>query len=237
MGTIAYIRQVYLDAGHYQLVKAEYERAAVGKKRPAYDRALEGVLDAHQVLLPAVRAVEIDRMIRFAQELKLNAVLYGAHEAFRSADFIKQSGLPVLVNTSWPERRREADPDMEEPLRVLEVREQASSSPAVLAKAGVRFASYAANDTTPRDFMKNVKKAIDAGVTTGQAVRALTLSVAEIYNVADRLGSIEPGKIANLVVTKGDLFQDSTKVQFVMIDGRRYEPVPEAPQQEGEPAQ
>ena len=55
----------------------------------------------------------------------------------------------------------------------------------------------------------------------------MTLSVAEIYGVADRLGSIERGKIANLVVTKGDLFQDRTEVKYVFVDGVKFEPVEE----------
>ncbi len=60
-------------------------------------------------------------------------------------------------------------------------------------------------------------------------MRALTLSVAEIYGVADRIGSIEKGKIANLVVTRGDIFDDRTKVEMVFIDGKRFTPLPEPP--------
>jgi imidazolonepropionase-like amidohydrolase len=60
-------------------------------------------------------------------------------------------------------------------------------------------------------------------------LRALTLSPAEIYGVADRLGSIEKGKIANLVITKGELFDDQTRVQFIFVDGRKYTPVAETP--------
>jgi hypothetical protein len=59
------------------------------------------------------------------------------------------------------------------------------------------------------------------------------LSAAEIYGVADRLGSIEKGKIANLIVTDGELFQEKTRVKYVFIDGRKYEPLPEAPPEEG----
>ena len=55
----------------------------------------------------------------------------------------------------------------------------------------------------------------------------MTLSAAEIYGVQSRLGSIEKGKIANLIITKGDLFQDSTRVQFVLIDGVKFDPAPE----------
>lgn len=229
MGVIAYIRQVWIDAAYYEMVKADYDKNPAGKKRPAYDRALEGVLEAHQhVLLPANRAAEMDRMIGFSRELKMRPVFYGGHEAYKAAEMMKQAGVPLLVNTTWPERSKEADPEVEESLQVLDLREKAPSSPAALARAGVPFAFYAADATLPKDFIKNVRKAIEAGLKPEEAVRALTLSPAQIFGVADRLGSIDKGKIANLVVTKGDLFQEATKVQFVMIDGRKYEPAPEA---------
>ena len=64
---------------------------------------------------------------------------------------------------------------------------------------------------TPREVMRAVKKSIDAGLKPEDALRALTLSPAQIWGVADRLGSIEKGKIGNLVVTHGDLFQDRRK--------------------------
>ncbi|MDX2151459.1 MAG: amidohydrolase family protein [Bryobacteraceae bacterium] len=229
MGVIAYIRQVYLDLEHYEMVKADYAKSPLGKKRPVYDRALEGVAAAPRVLMPAVNAVQIDRMLRLAADLKVKPVLYGVHEAYKTAELIRKSGAPVLVNVSWPERERDADPDVEETLDVLELRENAPASPAALAKAGVKFAFYANDNAQPRDFLRNVKKAIEAGLPFDQAVRALTLSPAEIYGVSDRLGSIEKGKIANLVVTKGDLFQDATRVEFVLIDGQRFEPAPELP--------
>jgi imidazolonepropionase-like amidohydrolase len=73
-----------------------------------------------------------------------------------------------------------------------------------------------------------VKKAIDAGLSREDAVRALTLSPAEIYGVADRIGSIEKGKIGNLVVTRGDLFDDRTKVEMIFVDGKKYVPAPAA---------
>jgi imidazolonepropionase-like amidohydrolase len=74
---------------------------------------------------------------------------------------------------------------------------------------------------------KAVKKAMDAGLSRQDAVRALTLAPAQIYGVEDRIGSIEKGKIANLVLTRGELFEDATKVEMVFIDGKRYLPVPE----------
>lgn len=233
MGVMAYIRQIYLDAEHYRMAKEFYARNPAGGPRPAYDRALEGVLEAPRVLLPASRAVEIDRMVRFARELKLNAVLYGAHEAHRVVSLLKDTGTPVLVSLRWPERERDSDPERVDSLRVLEFREMAPSTPAALAKSGVRFAFYTEGITSAREFVRAVRRALDAGLTPEAALRAFTLSAAEIYGVDERLGSIEKGKIANLIVADGELFQEKTRVKYVFVDGIKYEPLPEAPPEEG----
>src|SRR5260370_518705 len=111
MGTIAYIRQIYLDAEHYQKAKAEYAKNPRGNPRPPYDRALEGVLESPRVLIPVTRRIDIDRMLRFAAELKLKPVLYGAVEGYRSADLLEGKSVPVLINFKWPEKGRNPDPE------------------------------------------------------------------------------------------------------------------------------
>jgi len=229
MGYIAYIRQIYLDADHYKLVKEAYERNPRGIDRPVYDRALEGVLESKRILLPANRLVEIDRMARFAAELKQPAVLYGGREAYRpeAAFLLKKFGGPVLVSLRWPEKPRDADPEIEDSFRTLETRDKAPSGPAALKTAGVRFALYTDGIDQPRDIQRAVKKAIDAGLSREDALRALTLSPAEIYGVADRLGSIEKGKIANLVLTRGDIFDDRARVEMIFVDGKKYAPAPD----------
>jgi imidazolonepropionase-like amidohydrolase len=99
----------------------------------------------------------------------------------------------------------------------------------VLQQAGVKFAFYSDGLDAARDLQRAVKKALDNGLSREAALRALTLSPAEIYGVADRLGSIEAGKIGNLVVTRGDIFDDHTKVEMILVDGRKYVPAPEVP--------
>src|SRR5579872_2064469 len=229
MGSIAYIRQIYIDADYYQKAKAKYAANPRGNPRPAYDRALEGVIDSPRVLIPVSRRIDVDRMLRFATELKVKAILYGAVEGYRSADLLKSAGVPVLVNLRWPEKARDTDPEEIDNMRVLENRDKAPSTPAVFAKNGIKFALYADGIERRTDLYRAVKRAIDAGLSQDDAVRAMTIWPAEIYGVADRLGSIEKGKIANLVVTKGDLFQDKTEVKYIFVDGIKFEPVPEEP--------
>ena len=228
MGVIAYIRQVSFDADHYQLALAAYASHPTGQKRPNYDRAVEGLLESPRMLLPADDAKQLDRMIRFAAELKRPAVLYGGHQAYKVPDLIAKSGVPLLVSLKWPEKPKDADPDEEESYRTLELRDRAPSTPAALEKAGAHFAFYSGG-TAPKDLRKALKRAVDAGLTEAAAVRALTLSPAEIYGVADRVGSIAPGKIANLLVVKGSLFDEKAKIQSMFIDGVKYEPVAETP--------
>ena len=229
MGVIAYVRQVYLDAEHYRLAKQFYAAHARGTERPAYDRALEGVLESPRVLLPATRRIDVDRLLRLADVLHIKALLYGLPEGYRSADLLKQANAPALVSLRWPEKARDSDPDQIDTLRVLELRDRAPSTPAVLAKAGVKFALYSGGIDRRTDLFRAVRRAIDSGLSQEDAVRAMTLAPAEIYGVADRLGSIEKGKIANLIVTKGDLFQERTEVKYVFVDGVKFEPVEEPP--------
>jgi imidazolonepropionase-like amidohydrolase len=168
-------------------------------------------------------------MIALAKELKLNAVLYGGHEAWRATGLLKQTNTPVLVSLKYPAKARDADPAENEPVRLLELRDKAPTAAGALAKAGVRFAFYSDGVATPKELMRAVKKAIDAGLPSDDALRALTLSAASIYGVDNRIGSIEKGKIANLVVTDGDLFAETTKVRYVFVDGAKFEPRPEEP--------
>lgn len=227
MGVMAYIRQVSADAEHYRIENAVYSKNPAGRKRPAYDRAVEGYLEAPRLLLPARTNVEIARMARFASELKTPAVLYGAPAGYTAASELAESKLPVLVSLKWPERERESDPEIEDDLRTLQLRDRAPSTPAALARAGVPFALYLDTIATERDLKRAVKRALDGGLAHKDLVAALTLRPAEIFGVADRLGSIDKGKIANLVVADGDLFGDKTKVKYVFVDGVKYEPLPE----------
>src|ERR1035437_6562639 len=229
MGYIAYVRQIYLDAEHYKLVKDAYAKNPVGMARPEYDRALEGVLDSPRILLPANRLVEIDRMLHLAADLKQPVIIYGGRETFRpeAAALLKKFNTPILLSMRWPEARRAAPPGEPASLPPLDPRARAPRAPAVLRKAGVKFAFYSDGLDQARDLQRAVKKALDNGLSREDALRALTLSPAEIYGVANRLGSIEPGKIGNLVVTRGEIFDDRTKVEMILVDGRKYVPAPD----------
>jgi len=157
-------------------------------------------------------------------------IVAGAHDGYAVADELASRGAAVLVNLKWPDRNRDADPDADESLESLTRRAYAPTTPARLEEAGVTWAFYSGSLATPKQVIKNVNTAIEKGLSAEAALRALTLSPAEIFGVGDRMGSVEAGKIANLVVTDGDLFDDATKVKMVFVDGRKFEePVEERP--------
>jgi imidazolonepropionase-like amidohydrolase len=236
MGVIAYIRQIHVDAAYYAEAKRRYEKTPQGNKRPAYDKALEGVLETSVALLPGVERRELERMIALSQELGVKPVLYGAHDAYLTAETLAKAKVPVLINLSWPDSAKDPDPMAHQDFVQLKRRKLAPTSPAALEKQGVLYAFYTQGLDRTADAMKSVRKAIDNGLSKEAALKALTMNPAKIFGVDNRLGSIEKGKIANLLVANGDLFDEKTKVQFVMVDGKKFEPNAEAPAAPAKPA-
>jgi imidazolonepropionase-like amidohydrolase len=226
MGTLGYAHQVWLDTEWSVRAESIYDKNPRGMARPRYDRtnsALADALEDHAVvLIPANTTIQIRRSFELVELWNVPAVLYGGQMSYEVADEIAAKKLPVLVNLKWPEAEKDADPDKTPTLRTLRFRDRAPSSPAALAKANVKFAFYSGGAASPKDALKAAKKSIDAGLSADAALRALTLSSAEIFGVSDRLGSIEKGKIANLVVADGDIFGEKTKIKYVFVDGRKY---------------
>jgi imidazolonepropionase-like amidohydrolase len=232
MGVYAYVRQVLVDTRHAAEATRRYDENPRGRARPDHDRAVQALQGALQArtpfLVPATSSLQIDRVLAFGKELELPIVVYGAHEGYAAAPRLAKARVPVLVSAHWPEKAKDADPDADELLRVLELRDKAPRTPAALVEQKVAFAFYSDGLAGPTEYLANVRKAIKAGLAPDAALRALTLDAAQIYGVQDRLGSLETGKIANLVVVQGDLFGDKSTVKHVFVDGRRFEPAADA---------
>jgi imidazolonepropionase-like amidohydrolase len=241
MGTIAYVRQVFDDARWYESAERAYDANEAKYARLRYDRTEQVVVRALEtneaVMVPANNSTQIRRALQLIGEWKIPGVIYGGQMGYDVAGELAAAKRPVLVSLKWPEKPKDADPDDVPSLRELQFRDRAPSTPAALAKAGVKFAFYSDGVASPKDIAKDLKKALDAGLSPDAALRAMTLDAAEILGVGKRLGSIEPGKIANLVVTEGDIFNEKTKVKKVFVDGRYFEVHPEAaPERHGDHA-
>ena len=235
MGSIAFVRQHFLDAQHQQLAQQQYERSKTGGSRPAHDASLDALQPALARRLPVVFEADLSREIlrslNMAKEFNLDPVITGAAEADQVAADLKAQNARVIYNLNYPVRSRALPPDADESLRELRTRANAPKIPAELDKAGVLFAFSAEGIREPRDFVRNVARAVKEGLPADAAVRALTINAAKIAGADARLGSLERGKIANVIVTDGDLFEEKTRVRHVFVDG--FKVSVEEPQAQG----
>jgi imidazolonepropionase-like amidohydrolase len=103
---------------------------------------------------------------------------------------------------------------------MLRDRANAPKGPAALDKAGILFAFESSGLSEPKDFLKNAQKTVTSGLPKDAALKALTLNAATLAGAADRLGSLDKGKIANVIVTDGDLFEEKTAIKYVFVNGR-----------------
>ena len=225
MGVFASLRQMMLDAQRYRDSLQAYERSPRGMRRPEVDRSLAALVPVVDGRMPVVMLAnserEITRALDLASEFKLKLIVAGGREADRVAARLVKQNVPVLLSLNLPRRTTAALPEADpEPLRVLRERVEAQQTAGKLAKAGVRFAFESGSLTNISDLMTNVGHVIENGLSATNALRAFTIWPATILGVENQLGSIETGKIANLTVTRGDLFDRNSRVVHVFIDGR-----------------
>jgi hypothetical protein len=164
---------------------------------------------------------EIARALDLAAEFKLKLIIAGGRESGRLTDRLLKQNVPVLLSLNLPRRTTAAMPEADpEPLRVLRERVEAQQTAGKLARAKVRFGFQSGSLPSAADIMVNANRTIENGLAAEDALRAFTIWPAEILGVGNQLGSIEVGKIANLTVTRGDLFERNSRVTHVFIDGR-----------------
>ncbi len=233
MGVFATLRQMMLDAQRYRDSMQIYDRAPRGTRRPEVDRSLAALVPVVDGRMPVVMLAnserEIDRALDLAAEFKLRLIIAGGRESDRLGERLAKQNVPVLLSLNLPRRTTAAIPEADpEPLRVLRERVEAQKTAGKLARAGVRFAFQSGALTNISDLLVNAGRAIENGLQPTDALRAFTIWPAEILGVANQLGSIEPGKIANLTVMRGDLFDRNSRVAHVFIDGRQIDLRPAA---------
>jgi imidazolonepropionase-like amidohydrolase len=185
--------------------------------RPDRDVVLASLLPAIRGQMPVIftadRSTDIRAAVNFAKEMKLKPIILGGGDAWQIASFLKENDVPVIVTGVMSLPRREDDP--------YDVN---YSSPSKLQKAGVRFAITSGDEgAEARNLPYTAGMAAAFGLPKAEALKSVTLYPAQILGVADKFGSIEVGKVANLVVTDGDLLEAKTNTRYLFIDGR---PVP-----------
>jgi imidazolonepropionase-like amidohydrolase len=248
LGVIAYQRQAFHDARRHGLLLERYRSSPRGQQRPGHDPQLVALVPYVRGELPVFFAAsnerEMRRAINIGREFGLQLTLVGVTEGFRYTSRLAALGRPVVVSVDYPQPAsvtgwayRAAQPAAPDSATAdSAARRVIEGNAAALNRAGVRFALASGGNLRPTEFIANVRKAVAAGLARDTALAALTIRPAEIAGVAEQLGSIEPGKIANLVVSQGDLLGDSAAVQLVFVDGIRHEVIPPATPARGDSA-
>ena len=209
-GAAQRLRRVFNDALEYSRRRTDYSRAQM-QELAASAADLDALLPVLRGQLPLIvfanRRSDIETALRIAREYKLRLILAGAAEGWEIADKLAAAGVPVLVQPM----------DNIPSYDALGIRYENAG---LLAKGGVKVSLLETQTENSRNLRQQAGNAVAYGMTWEQALRAVTLSPAEAFGVANQYGSLEAGKVANVVVWTGDPFEFSTGVEHVFIRGR-----------------
>jgi imidazolonepropionase-like amidohydrolase len=182
---------------------AKYERDL---KLEAFVPVIRGELP---LLIFADRAREIRNAVEFCDKQKLRMILAGGAEAYKVKDLLRSKDIPVILR-----------PMLTLPLDEDDPYDRLLSQPAELAAAGVKFAIASFDNSFARRLGQNAANAVAHGLPYDEALKSVTVSPAEIFGLADQVGTLQPGKVANIIVTNGDPLELTTDVRYLFIKGQ-----------------
>jgi imidazolonepropionase-like amidohydrolase len=217
MGSIALIRQTYLDAQWYK-TKPASEGTNLSLEAWNDNQTLPQIFDAGTDKWNVLRADKI------AKEFGVQYIIRSTLEDYQRIDDIKATKASLIVPINFPQAMDVDDPNDARVVALADMKhwEMAPSQPAMLEKAGINFALTASGNATITDFLTNLRKAIQNGLTEKTALDALTKTPASLINVYDKVGSLDAGKLANFFITSNDIFKDSASIFQNWVQGQRY---------------
>lgn len=206
------LNEYWKKAGFYNKMMNEYEENSSGKTKPDQNRQLDAMREVIAGDIPVIisveRANDILDVIKWTREHKgVKFILAGVEEGWRVAEEIAEAGLPCLVSTLYT------------PVRDYDNYQRPYQNPGLLHKAGVKVAIATGETENVRNLPYHAGYAAAYGLGKEEALKAVTINPAEIFGVDDRLGSIETGKQANLIISDGDPFEPLTTIEQVFIRG------------------
>jgi len=213
LGTAAVIRGALVEAANYQArIEAEAGKPAAERKPVDRDLKLEALGKVLRKEIPwrqhCHRADDIATALRIADEFGYDLVIDHGTDAHLLADLIAARGIPVVIGPLLTSRSK------------VELRNRSMANPGRLARAGVTIAITTDHPVVPINFLVHqAALAVKDGLDRETALRALTINPARIAGIAERVGSIEPGKDADLVVWSGDPLDVLSRVQRAFVDG------------------
>ncbi len=228
MGAYALARQAMYDTRWYE----EAWRVAAANsnvERPERNAALASLASAinrqQMVMIDTSNELFAIRASRFAREFGLKLTILGSGNEYRRLDDVVALGRPIVLPVDFPKAPDVSSPEMANDVSLENLMhwDHAPENPARLADSGVSFVFTTKGLKDKQDFLEQVRKAVKRGLSPEKAFAAMTIDTARLYGVDDLIGSLEKNKIANIMVTDGDLFGEKTKVVETWVDGVRHE--------------
>lgn len=227
MGAVALLRQTLYDA--------RWQGDALGalakkpaQQRPAYSPVLEslGAVAAgkQKIFFESKDVLDTLRLAGIAEEFKLDAVLIGSGEEYKRLGAVAALPYPLIVPLDFPKAPQIGEQDdLTVELSTLRHWDRAPGNAKELADAKVKLIFTSHGLSEPKKLHEMAAQAIERGLSADQVLAAFTTQPAQLLGIADRVGTIEPGKAANLVLAGGDLFAKETKISVVFVGGVRFE--------------
>ena len=229
MGTTALMKQTLMDADWYIRAWDAYESSGRSFLPPETSEALgalESVVQGGQpVVFETSSEEEYLRAHAIASEFGVQAWYRGSGQEYRLIDVLRDRRDPLIVPLDFPDAPDVTDPEAALNATLQDLRHWylAPTSPAQLADAGIPFAITADGMSSINDFLPNLRIAVARGLSSDDALAALTTTPAGWLGLSRSHGTIEEGKIANLLVSEGDLFTQDAEVRDVWVQGRVYD--------------
>ena len=229
MGVVALMRQTMLDAQWYRGAHAAFTENPQ-QNRPEDNDALaslDGVIARSQTVLMSVNDDHAFlRAARLAEEFGLRFLVRGSGHEYRMLDEVREIGVPVILPLDFPQSKdlyvstpEDANDVTLETLRHWEL---APGNPGQLHRAGIAIALSSTRLDKSSEFHDRVREAIKQGLDYEAALASLTTAPASMLGLSRQLGTLEPGKLANMTITDGPLFAEDVQVQDVWVAGNRH---------------
>lgn len=207
------IKKAIKEAETYNLAKEAYAKDKT-LPFPKVNLNLEAMIPyirgEKPIIFTAERERDIRGVIKFVEEMKVKAIIVGGQEAWKAADGLKKNNISVVYTNMFSL-----------PVRDDDAYDYLFEAPSKMQKAGVQFAISTGDDgANVRDLPYQAGVAGAYGLSKEDALKSVTLFPAQILGISDKVGSLEQGKIANVVVTDGDLLDPRTNVKYLFINGR-----------------
>ncbi|MFN7119913.1 MAG: amidohydrolase family protein, partial [Saprospiraceae bacterium] len=251
IAVMAKYRELYKQAELAKAHEAAYQKNPAGMARPNYSRTLQAfypVIEKKQpVFFAAPDMKSIHRIFTLQNDLKFPMVLADLKQGWYVADKIKAANVPVFLTLDLPkekkkdEKKKDAaamsitDKEMEalEKRRAEEMKQHLMQA-ATFEKKGVEF-GFSALSAKTTDIKENLRKMVENGLSENAALAALTTTPAKTLGISNIAGTVEKGKLANLVVTDKPYFADKSNVRYVFVDGKMYQYDAPAPKKAADP--